>query len=389
MNSEERDVSYGFAPQGRPGQKRAERPGAPKEPQEGRKAAAAEYPVPAPSSPKAYWAWLCIGILLGAGMTLLGSSLWLQGNYVNPSVAMATDPSETTVPHQGVGGPVEKSPANVASTDGRTKPPAAQLIYEAKRLEDAAGGDVGSTKFARDDVQAKPAPRPVQTATKVSSPVEQVKANGPNETELLLVNEPAAEPVIGNEAKTSAVTTAEEVQRRVKEARERAKAILNNDVLISRESGLEATPQGTPQVKSDSQEGAPSTNAVPTANRTVQVVKAGEYKATSAPSTAQTTEKKVAVVAKATTPKRSPSGRIYRVQLAAVDDESAAETFWQDVRTRLPGLFSGIEPTFDRGEVDERIFYRIWVGEFDKRGDADDYCGQLKSSGQDCFVTRG
>lgn len=380
MNSEERDVSYGFAPQGRPGQKRAETPGAPKKPQEGRKAAAsAEYPVPAPSSPKAYWAWLCIGILLGAGMTLLSSSLWLEGNYVNPSVAMATDPSETAVPPQGVGGPVEKSPANVASTDGRNKPPAAQLIYEAKRLEDAAGGDV----------QAKPAPRPVQTATKVSSPVEQVKADGPNETELLLVNEPAAESVIGNEAKTSAVTTAEEVQRRVKDARERAKAILNNDVLISRESGLEATLPGTPQVKSDSQEGAPSTNSVPAVNRTAQVVKAGDYKASSAPSTAQTTEKKVAAVAKATTPKRSPSGRIYRVQLAAVDDESAAEIFWRDVRTRLPGLFSGIEPTFDRGEVDERIFYRIWVGEFDKRGDADDYCGQLKSSGQDCFVTRG
>lgn len=84
----------------------------------------------------------------------------------------------------------------------------------------------------------------------------------------------------------------------------------------------------------------------------------------------------------------SRSGRLYRVQLAAVDNETAARVYWREVNDRLPGVFSDVEPIFDQRTVGQRLFVRVWVGAFDNRGDADGYCGWLKQQGQDCFVTR-
>ncbi|MGI9493489.1 MAG: SPOR domain-containing protein, partial [Geminicoccaceae bacterium] len=84
-----------------------------------------------------------------------------------------------------------------------------------------------------------------------------------------------------------------------------------------------------------------------------------------------------------------PSKRIYRVQLAAVDTENAAEVYWREAKTRLPQVLDGIEPMFNQREVGKRMFFRIWIGSFDKHADADNYCDWLKSKGQDCFVTLG
>ena len=84
----------------------------------------------------------------------------------------------------------------------------------------------------------------------------------------------------------------------------------------------------------------------------------------------------------------TPRSRLYRIQLAAVDDEAAARSFWREASARLPDVFGDVEPIFDRREVNDREFLRVWIGAFDRHADAVNYCGWLQGQGQDCFVTR-
>ncbi len=319
MSNEEGAVSFGFAPHGQAHQPEAERPA--QAAVDRSEAPVAAYAAP-PSSSKANWAWLCIGVLLGAGMTLIGSSLWLQGSYVNPSVAMDAGPATDDVDG------VMIRPAQAEDSD--STPTTRSMGRTAVGVADAGTRDdpSGETVSLSESQEAKLVATPSKTASEVlaQATAEQAKAR-----ETLLIA-----------SRQSEVTV---------------------DVVTER---LPVTGIGG----DDDVAGG----VTPKVSGSIDVAKAASD---------EETEKK------AKAGKRSSSELIYRVQLAAVDDEPAAEAYWQEVQARLPKLFTGIEPLFDRREIGKRTFYRIWIGEFEKRADADDYCGQLKGEGQDCFVTRG
>ncbi len=323
MSNEEGAVSFGFAPHGptHPPEANRSTDGRPAQPSVDRsEVPAATYAAP-PSSSKANWAWLCIGMLLGAGITMIGSSIWLQSSYVSPSVADAR-------PSVDEGG---RGVITTAQAEGNDSKPATRSVTgTAGELANA-----GTREDPPDEMvtrgESRPA-KPVQKSSKTASEIlAEAAAEQAKSRETLLIA-----------GRQSDVTV---------------------DVVTER---LPVTGQGD--------DGDAAGGVTPKTSEATDLAKAAGV--------GEAEEK-----AKAGTP--SSPGLIYRVQLAAVDDEPAAKAYWQEVQARLPNLFTDIEPLFDRREVGKRIFYRIWIGEFEKRADADDYCGELKSEGQDCFVTRG
>lgn len=375
MNNEQGGVSFGFSPQGRPGQRPTEKP---KKFQINEKVAAtARYNASSYSYPtsKSNLAWLCIGILLGAGLTLIGSSFWLQGSYVNPSVAMDAGTTKSRDREQNAGGPLsrratettlikQEAKGNVAKLPNDTKP----VVETSKSTRDSA---VEFEQKAKADV--KPAPRPSSDPSTDLARAELSATTPVKQNEALLIGSNAdQDPAAGNvnQKPLQQAGARDYADPNVKKILERAKLVLANDPVSDEDDEREPSVTSTSDVKAKELETAALDNTVQSVSQTVE-------------------KDEITALIKAGTPKRTTSGRIYRVQLAAVDTERAAEVFWREARSRIPDLFTGIEPTFDRGEVDKRIFYRIWIGEFEKRGDADNYCGQLKTKGQDCFVTRG
>jgi len=80
----------------------------------------------------------------------------------------------------------------------------------------------------------------------------------------------------------------------------------------------------------------------------------------------------------------------WRVQLAALRDESAAAQTWQTISTRQKALLGTLKPSISRVETEGRgTFYRLRVGAFPTKADADALCTALKKAGQDCLVAKG
>ena len=361
MSNEQGGVSFGFAPQGRTSHQHGEKPRKFKI-DDKKTASTARYDASTYSYPtsKSNLAWLCIGILLGAGVTLIGSSIWLQGSYVNPSVAM-------DVQEQNSRSADDQSGFNGPSTNRSTQKEAPEETSQARNVAEKPGNDREALNKSNQQAQAKrdatPAPRPSFEKTERGASTQLAANSQDTQSEALLIGENDAQPPLPEER------IRDRAEPNVKQILERAKNTLEQEAVSARDQ--RPKPRVAPDAASEDKE--LETTALDNAVQGINQANKDEIK----------------TLIKAGTPKPSPSGRIYRVQLAAVDNERAAEVYWQEVRSRIPDLVTGIEPTFDRGEVDKRIFYRIWIGEFEERGDADSYCGQLKSKGQDCFVTRG
>lgn len=370
MSNEDEGVSFGFAPDGQLSQQAAKRLA---------RSDDVKKQAPSPAlhenpmlSPKANLAWLLIGVLLGSGGTLMGSSLWLQDSYVSPSVAMDALPADASADVR----------AN-APTNARTN---ANVDRPEKVLSEPATTDVGRLLKTAEDTDVLPVDPTRQVAelrrnerearaglneserallvkhsstniTGTLMPVKVETASRANEGEALLISsnetDGAADIVTGNLPATSAFSGAD--NQKVAEDGQVREPLLTGELRqLKRDGDIRIADRRVPSLTPETETGIGKMDSA----------------------------------LKTTTTQRS-SKRIYRVQLAAVDNETAAQAYWQEVQTRLPGLFNGVEPLFDRGKVNKRIFFRIWIGEFDKRGEADDYCSRIKSEGHDCFVTRG
>lgn len=341
MGNGDEGASYGFAPQGKPSQ-HENQPYVRRQPTD-------REPIDMPAdhhdfSAKPPWVWLVIGILLGTGGTMAGSALWWQGSYVNPSVAMDTDM---------VGDDPGAEDGSVSESKTRS--------LAASRSLDADMPESAKQPLAGDPPPASEGQSEMLLVSSDSSPEDGEEEINAASTETVAASASAdSEPaVIRSEASPDQRTGAGNAQA----------------------ASLD-TSESTPEVRTDPNAEDLSPQAV------LESIVPNEKK----PDIGETTTAARSVVRDEPSREKRPmraSERIYRVQLAAVNDEAAAEKYWREVTTRLPELFAEIEPIFDRRKVDERVFFRIWIGEFEQRTDADDYCVRLKSQGQDCFVTRG
>jgi cell division protein FtsN len=76
------------------------------------------------------------------------------------------------------------------------------------------------------------------------------------------------------------------------------------------------------------------------------------------------------------------------VQLAARRDQTSALAAFADLQQKYPSILDGLAPTVKRADLgDKGVWYRLWVGPMDTRGNAANVCENLKQAGLGgCFV---
>jgi hypothetical protein len=78
----------------------------------------------------------------------------------------------------------------------------------------------------------------------------------------------------------------------------------------------------------------------------------------------------------------------YRIQLAAVRDESDARRAWGLFQNSLGDVVGGLDPIIERADTANGTFYRVQVGPFASLAAAESLCEQLKQRNASCFVIR-
>ncbi|WP_416898220.1 MAG: SPOR domain-containing protein [Minwuia sp.] len=110
-----------------------------------------------------------------------------------------------------------------------------------------------------------------------------------------------------------------------------------------------------------------------------------------APPPASTPEPKPAAAPAPATPAATPAAPTgdWQVQLAALRDNAAAMQTWNRISGKQKALLGGMNPDVSRVDTGDRgIFYRLRVGNFGSRAEAETFCGRLKQAGQDCLVAK-
>ncbi len=78
----------------------------------------------------------------------------------------------------------------------------------------------------------------------------------------------------------------------------------------------------------------------------------------------------------------------YRIQLAAVRDESDARRAWDLYLVDLGPVLRGVQPFIERAETANGVFYRVQIGPFANLQEAESLCDELKRRNASCFVIR-
>lgn len=429
MGDREGEESYGFAPRGQQARRDAAKTSRLMPNRQRSVPNPARMAMPPPYSQERtetpVWLWLGIGILLGIGATLLTSSLWLpssgevdlvdleaneripmtsgvaSANEATLSTATAVTPSAAEEPA------AEPSAAGAASINGATstlrsdaeaEPLAVPESVEARDLatsvaaleadidaalssinrageSDAPGQDSSPTiEVNLDQIDGPGAEAlPEQATIERLLPADDTPAKQDTE---------AAAGDIGHDTSDVETTLAVQVTDRDAQAAEELKEELKEEPNPDEADVNESVRQDLADLIPAPQE-IESRPSPPAADVAKKDVSDGTDIAVLTPA-----------ISSSPPPSRTSgaaaqgSGRLYRVQLAAVANEAAAQVYWREVNERLPGVFSDVEPVFNERVVDQRLYLRIWVGSFGRRSEADTYCGWLKDQGQDCFVTR-
>ena len=395
MGKGEGGNSYGFAPHGRLGEQNVERL---VRPQLDKKPPLAETLATPSSSPN--WPWLLIGILLGSGGTLIASSFWLQESYVSPSVAMDSKPAGAQIEGNGPASSGTKTAEAAAIISRAVESAEIDRLMRDGRANSPQAGSVRPSDAADDEseiaAETRAYPRPANAERTSGSETLLLSRDEPDRAGSTAVSaanindgSPSASP--GNrrlDDETAALAALDSLKRTVSSIdglRDRANADRTQTETI-------ATAAGGPKQSFDGSEfpaAATDVLAVTPRRSSFESIDAGiSRRGTIETANVDSAVRERSVSATLEEVQRRAK-RVYRVQLAAVDTENAAQIYWREAKTRLPDALDGVQPVFDQREVDERVFFRVWIGAFDKRADADNYCGWLKSKGQDCFVTLG
>ncbi|MCI5046871.1 MAG: SPOR domain-containing protein [Aquisalinus sp.] len=75
------------------------------------------------------------------------------------------------------------------------------------------------------------------------------------------------------------------------------------------------------------------------------------------------------------------------VQVGAFRSDAEAQRFFTSMQGRFGNMLNGKSPDVQYADLGTRgIYYRLRVGPFASKSDADAYCARLKQGGQDCLV---
>ncbi len=85
-------------------------------------------------------------------------------------------------------------------------------------------------------------------------------------------------------------------------------------------------------------------------------------------------------------PTRNETVPHFRVQVAAVYDETDAMHAWEKAQADYGAILAGMEPYVVRAETLNGIIYQIQTGPFQTRSEAYQFCARLREHGAICFV---
>ncbi len=80
------------------------------------------------------------------------------------------------------------------------------------------------------------------------------------------------------------------------------------------------------------------------------------------------------------------SDGVVRVQIASYSSGGDAETAWQRLQRRHPDLLAEMEARIAETAIGNATYWRLQVGAFPRRSDADRFCDELKKRDVDCLV---
>ena len=95
----------------------------------------------------------------------------------------------------------------------------------------------------------------------------------------------------------------------------------------------------------------------------------------------QTTTKKQATTKTAAT-------NVWHVQLSSLTSKAAAQKELPKILKAHSSLLSGLPNQIKEVNVKGKVFYRLMVGEFKNKSDAQNLCSKLKKQKQDCTITK-
>lgn len=277
-----------------------------------------------------------------------------RGMRESPPIVAAQDDPVRVRPDEpgGLSPPPEREIYDVASGEAQTREPVEQLLPRedegidldrpAGAQAESAPGPLGADEDAPPSLRTDPTPPPAAVAavTDARGPTDSIVI--PKPTAALAKAEPAAPPAPAAEPAKSA------------------------QVDLPKEPPPKAAPP--PAAKAPT----PPKEAVPPPVKSA---------AAPAPAPAPETPK----------PAPAPAAKVsgYLVQVGAFFDDSLARDAWKDLQTKHAPIL-GDEP-FDIARVDlgtKGVWYRLRVGPYEGKAEADALCAKLKARGQDCLVRK-
>jgi cell division septation protein DedD len=76
----------------------------------------------------------------------------------------------------------------------------------------------------------------------------------------------------------------------------------------------------------------------------------------------------------------------YRIQLASLKSEAAANQTWQRLATKYKDILANLTVHIEKVSLSSGIYYRLQAGPFEDKASAYAACGKLKVLGQQCLV---
>ncbi len=85
----------------------------------------------------------------------------------------------------------------------------------------------------------------------------------------------------------------------------------------------------------------------------------------------------------------SPTSGAFVVQVGSYASGELAASAWQEVKSANQELLAGLKPDIKPVDLGERgTWYRLRIGPFATRGEANDLCQKLSARGRDCLIAK-
>ncbi|HRE61784.1 MAG TPA: SPOR domain-containing protein [Micropepsaceae bacterium] len=85
----------------------------------------------------------------------------------------------------------------------------------------------------------------------------------------------------------------------------------------------------------------------------------------------------------------SPTSGAFVVQVGSYASDALAAAAWQEIKGGNQDLLTGLKPDIKPVDLGERgTWYRLRIGPFATRGDANELCQKLSARGRDCLIAK-